>query len=86
MSVDVTVRRTVEADWQRVRDLRFEMLEDTPLAFLESLADARLHTEAQWRAAAAGRADPSGRPGAPGPPWAGRAGRPPPVPPSSRCT
>lgn len=53
MTGAVTVRRTTEDDWERVRDLRFEMLADTPLAYLESLDDARLHGEAHWRARAA---------------------------------
>lgn len=53
MTTAVVVRRTTEDDWERVRDLRFEMLADTPLAYLESLDDARRHADAHWRARAA---------------------------------
>ncbi|MCS5734651.1 GNAT family N-acetyltransferase [Herbiconiux daphne] len=44
-----TVRRTVEADWPEVRRLRLEMLADTPLAYLETLAHAERRSEAEWR-------------------------------------
>lgn len=53
MTTAITVRRTTEDDWEGVRDLRLEMLSDTPLAYLESLGDARRHGEAHWRARAA---------------------------------
>jgi len=49
----VTIRRTVEDDWHSVRALRLEMLRDTPLAYLESLADAKKHDEPEWRMRAA---------------------------------
>ena len=32
-----TVRASTEDDWQAYRTLRFEMLEDAPIAFLETL-------------------------------------------------
>jgi GNAT superfamily N-acetyltransferase len=51
--VNVTVHRTVEADWERVRDIRLEMLADTPLAYLETLATALAHNETEWRSRAA---------------------------------
>jgi ribosomal protein S18 acetylase RimI-like enzyme len=44
------VRRTVEADWPEVRALRLEMLADTPIAYLETRAQALRRPEAQWRA------------------------------------
>lgn len=44
-----TVRATTEHDWREVRDLRLEMLADTPLAFGEHLATAELLTEVAWR-------------------------------------
>ena len=44
-----TIRRTSEADWREVRDLRLEMLRDTPLAYAETLSDALGHDEAEWR-------------------------------------
>jgi ribosomal protein S18 acetylase RimI-like enzyme len=49
-SSTLTVRRTVEADWPEVRTLRLEMLADTPLAYLETLAQAERRGEGEWRA------------------------------------
>ncbi|MGN6428336.1 MAG: GNAT family N-acetyltransferase [Leifsonia sp.] len=43
------VRPSVESDWVAYRALRLEMLEDTPLAFLETLETARRHPEEHWR-------------------------------------
>lgn len=48
------VRPTVEDDWREVRDLRMEMLADTPLAYLETLEQGRAHPESHWRERAAG--------------------------------
>jgi GNAT superfamily N-acetyltransferase len=48
-----SVRPTAESDWERVRDLRLEMLRDTPTAYAESLADALGRDEAEWRMRAA---------------------------------
>jgi ribosomal protein S18 acetylase RimI-like enzyme len=45
----VTVRRVVEDDWELLRAVRLEMLADTPLAFLETPADAQARTEQEWR-------------------------------------
>jgi GNAT superfamily N-acetyltransferase len=45
----VTVRRTTADDWRRVRDLRLEMLADTPHAFGETLAAAQPLDEQAWR-------------------------------------
>ena len=47
------IRRFGAADWRRVRDLRLEMLADSPLAYVESLADAKRRTDDEWRARAA---------------------------------
>lgn len=47
--MQVRVRRVVEEDWPLLRDVRLEMLRDTPLAYLETLADAEPRTEAEWR-------------------------------------
>lgn len=65
------IRRVRPTDAARVRALRLEMLADSPLAFLETLADAaaRPHTEYAARIAANSRgphaaqfvADPGGR-------------------------
>jgi GNAT superfamily N-acetyltransferase len=57
---DWIVRASVEADWRAYRDLRLEMLADTPIAFLETVDDARRHSEEHWRRRAA-NASPSGR-------------------------
>jgi ribosomal protein S18 acetylase RimI-like enzyme len=48
----IRIRRTVEGDWAEVRRLRLEMLADTPLAYLETLAHAERRSEAEWRARA----------------------------------
>jgi GNAT superfamily N-acetyltransferase len=50
---NVTVRRVRPGDAARVRALRLEMLADSPLAYLETLAEAaaRPHTEYQARIA-----------------------------------
>ena len=45
----ITLRRVTEEDWERLRDVRLEMLADTPTAYLETLADARARDEAEWR-------------------------------------
>jgi ribosomal protein S18 acetylase RimI-like enzyme len=43
------VRPVEPADWERLRDLRLEMLEDTPKAFLERLEHARRRPDRDWR-------------------------------------
>ncbi|MFF9562181.1 GNAT family N-acetyltransferase [Leifsonia sp. NPDC014704] len=48
-----TVRASTEDDWQAYRALRFEMLEDAPIAFLETLEQARAHPDEHWRRRAA---------------------------------
>jgi GNAT superfamily N-acetyltransferase len=45
----VLVRRTSPDDWEKVRDLRLEMLRDTPIAYAETLEHALGHPEAEWR-------------------------------------
>ncbi|MBD8728847.1 GNAT family N-acetyltransferase [Frigoribacterium sp. CFBP 13707] len=49
----VTVRPTTADDWREVRDLRLEMLADTPRAFGETLAAAQPLDEQAWRLRAA---------------------------------
>ena len=44
-----SIRPTTDADWREVRDLRLEMIRDTPTAFAESLEEALSHDEAKWR-------------------------------------
>jgi GNAT superfamily N-acetyltransferase len=47
--MDFIVRRITEDDWVEYRDLRLEMLRDTPMAYLETLDDALARDEAGWR-------------------------------------
>lgn len=49
MKSEFRIDRIAEGDWQRLRDLRLEMLADTPLAFLETLDGALREPEAEWR-------------------------------------
>ena len=51
--LEFEIRRYGAADWRQVRDLRLEMLADSPLAFVEALDDARSLGDRQWRARAA---------------------------------
>ncbi|MGV8913113.1 MAG: GNAT family N-acetyltransferase [Rhodoglobus sp.] len=55
-----SIRRTDAADWREVRDLRLEMLADTPIGFAERLESARSNTEAEWRLRAARGQNPLG--------------------------
>lgn len=43
-----TIRPTTGADWRAIRDLRIEMIRDTPTAYAESLQDALGHDQAEW--------------------------------------
>ena len=43
----------MEDDSREYRALRFEMLADTPLAYLETLEQARMHPDSHWRGRAA---------------------------------
>lgn len=58
--LDPVVHRILPEDWREYRALRLEMLEDTPLAYLETLETALGLTDAQWRA----RAERPSQPGA----------------------
>ena len=49
----VTVRRVVAADWSELRRLRLAALADTPIAYLETLAEAELLPDPAWQARAA---------------------------------
>ena len=46
---DFTVRPIVEDDWAEYRDIRLEMLRDTPMAYGETLDTALALDEAGWR-------------------------------------
>ena len=50
---DYEIRRYGAADWRQVREIRLEMLADSPLAYVESLAAARRYPAEEWRARAA---------------------------------
>ena len=47
------IRRVRPEDWRDLRALRLEALEDTPLGFLETLAEARAKPDEDWQARAA---------------------------------
>jgi GNAT superfamily N-acetyltransferase len=87
MSPTWRIEAVTPTDWRALRAIRLEMLADTPLAFVETHADARAHGDDEWRARAARFADPhehavaivdtaAGPPGLNGPNgpgWAGMA-------------
>jgi GNAT superfamily N-acetyltransferase len=50
VTMDITVRRTSREDWARMRRLRLEALQDTPMAFGQTYENALQMTEADWRA------------------------------------
>ena len=43
------VRRATAEDWEELRDLRLRALEDSPDAFLSTLAEAQARTDDEWR-------------------------------------
>lgn len=47
------IRRLQAEDWRLLREVRLEMLSDTPMAYVESLAAARRQTDSQWQERAA---------------------------------
>ncbi|WP_425321407.1 GNAT family N-acetyltransferase [Clavibacter zhangzhiyongii] len=47
---DAVIHRLRADDWREYRALRLEMLEDTPLAYLETLEQALTRPESDWRA------------------------------------
>ncbi|MGF1430372.1 GNAT family N-acetyltransferase [Kitasatospora sp. LaBMicrA B282] len=57
--MDYRVYRVRGEDWEQVRELRLRMIEDTPLACLETYAEAQQADEAEWRF----RAERSAKPG-----------------------
>jgi len=44
-----SLRPTADADWREVRDLRLEMIRDSPNAYMETLEEALGRDEAEWR-------------------------------------
>lgn len=45
----IAIRTTTEADWREIRELRLEMIRDTPIACSETEADAMAVDESEWR-------------------------------------
>ncbi|NKX50515.1 GNAT family N-acetyltransferase [Arthrobacter deserti] len=45
----IRLRRMRPEDWHIWKELRLRMLEDSPIAFTESLAQAEQNTDAQWQ-------------------------------------
>ncbi len=54
---ELRVRPITEPDWAAWKALRLEMLADTPIAYLETLATARAYPDSHWRRQARGRGD-----------------------------
>ena len=52
------IRRLQADEWKKLRSIRLEMIEDTPTAYVESLASARAQSEDQWQERAAAMAGP----------------------------
>jgi ribosomal protein S18 acetylase RimI-like enzyme len=50
----ITIRRTLQTDWARLKTIRLAALCDSPTAFGVSHEQALLQTDAEWRARAAG--------------------------------
>ncbi|MGE8573125.1 MAG: GNAT family N-acetyltransferase [Acinetobacter amyesii] len=49
----VTVRPTVESDWEILKNLRLEALQDSPDAFTATYEKTKTHSESEWRDRAA---------------------------------
>jgi GNAT superfamily N-acetyltransferase len=46
---EFSIRSTRDSDWRAIRDLRVEMIRDTPTGYAETLEEALSHDEAEWR-------------------------------------
>ncbi|TFC58558.1 GNAT family N-acetyltransferase [Cryobacterium sp. TMT2-15-1] len=46
---EFSIRSTDDSDWREIRDVRLEMIRDTPTGYAESLEEALRHEEAEWR-------------------------------------
>jgi ribosomal protein S18 acetylase RimI-like enzyme len=49
VSTATTLRRVTEEDWPLLREVRIEMLRDSPTAYLETAATALARSETDWR-------------------------------------
>ncbi|GAA3837126.1 GNAT family N-acetyltransferase [Streptomyces phyllanthi] len=56
--MDYTLHRVRADDWRQCRSIRLQMLEDTPLAYLETVEEALRHPESEWRFRASRSAGP----------------------------
>ncbi|UIJ75287.1 GNAT family N-acetyltransferase [Acinetobacter sp. SH20PTE14] len=45
----VTVRPTVESDWEILKNLRLEALQDSPDAFTATFEKTKTHSDSEWR-------------------------------------
>jgi GNAT superfamily N-acetyltransferase len=61
MVQQIEVIEMTEEHWERLRDLRLEMLADSPMAYVESLESALTVDEAEWRFRARRANLPGGR-------------------------
>ena len=52
LEIGLEIRRVRPEDWRDLRALRLEALADTPLGFLETLADAQVKPDEDWQARA----------------------------------
>jgi GNAT superfamily N-acetyltransferase len=48
-TAEFLIRPTAHDDWRQIRELRLEMIRDTPTAYTETLETALSHDEAEWR-------------------------------------
>lgn len=46
---EYSIRSTSDSDWCKIRDLRLEMIRDTPTGYAETFEEALSHDEAEWR-------------------------------------
>jgi GNAT superfamily N-acetyltransferase len=46
----IELRSVTPDDWKQIRELRIRMIEDAPIAYVETAENARAHSEAEWRA------------------------------------
>lgn len=49
----VTIRPTIESDWEILKNLRLEALQDSPDAFTATYEKTKTHSESEWRDRAA---------------------------------
>ncbi|WP_180084694.1 GNAT family N-acetyltransferase [Acinetobacter sp. YH12145] len=49
----VTVRPTVESDWEILKNVRLEALQDSPDAFTATFEKTKTHSDSEWRDRAA---------------------------------